>query len=446
MAARPPAGGAGHRIGGPLPAPAAGRLPGYRVEFVEANASRVEQQARQGETFCATQIKRTPPAPAVAVLHASLSGAGGRGVPAGAARRPGRADQPEGQRPSLAELLNQSGLRVQVAVGRSFNPAIDALLALHEVPRVQLDSRQSRRLLELVRGGRIDMTIRYGSIVRRFLGGRDAADGVTSLAFVEHQTPFDVMVACTRNAGGRAAIEAIDAAVRDRPRRPARPGSAPGARAAPMPRAQTPAGLPRRTRQGPTHRLMARPPSRRPCHCATASAPAPCTARTAPGCAADFLAERLPLVDDWPARMAQGDVVDGAGCALPPGSPTSRCAASTTGGNWRPSLCCPSRRRSSSRTSTCWSPTNRTSCPSRREAATCSRPCSHACAAPPAWLELSPLHRLDRETAGLVLFSVRASERGPTKRSFVTTPSPRLTRPSRPTPRATTSRACCGTA
>ena len=40
--------------------------------------------------------------------------------------------------------------------------------------------------------------------------------------------------------------------------------------------------------------------------------------------------------------------------------------------------------------------------------------------------ELSPLHRLDRETAGLVLFSVRASERGPTKRSFVTTPSPRL--------------------
>ncbi|WP_409981927.1 hypothetical protein [Roseateles sp.] len=192
-----------------------GRLPGYRVEFVEANASRVEQQARQGETFCATQIKRTPQRlqwlyftplfPVLAgeefrlVLRADL-----------AARI-----SPEGQRPSLAELLNQSGLRVQVAVGRSFNPAIDALLALHEVPRVQLDSRQSRRLLELVRGGRIDMTIEYGSIVRRFLGGRDAADGVTSLAFVEHQTPFDVMVACTRNAGGRAAIEAIDAAVRE---------------------------------------------------------------------------------------------------------------------------------------------------------------------------------------------------------------------------------------
>jgi uncharacterized protein (TIGR02285 family) len=192
-----------------------GRLPGYRVEFVEANASRVEQLARQGETFCASQIKRTPPRLQwlyFTPLFPVLAGEEFRLVV--------RTDMaarisPDGQRPSLAELLQRGSLRMQVAVGRSFNPALDALLATHAVPRVQLDSRQSRRLMELVRSGRIDMTIEYASIVRRFLGGRDAGDGLTSLALAEHQANLDVMVACTRNAGGRAAIEAIDAAVRE---------------------------------------------------------------------------------------------------------------------------------------------------------------------------------------------------------------------------------------
>lgn len=127
---------------------------------------------------------------------------------------------------------------------------------------------------------------------------------------------------------------------------------------------------------------------------------------------ADFLAERLPLVDDWPARMAQGDVVDEAGCALPPGSPY---VALRRVYYWRQLATEPVL------------PFEAEIVFQDEHLLVADKP--HFLPVTPGGryvqqtlltrlrratglAELSPLHRLDRETAGLVLFSVRASERG----------------------------------
>lgn len=127
---------------------------------------------------------------------------------------------------------------------------------------------------------------------------------------------------------------------------------------------------------------------------------------------ADFLAERLPLVDDWPARMAQGDVVDEAGCALLAGSPY---VAQRRVFYWRQLAAEPAL------------PFEAEIVFQDEHLLVADKP--HFLPVTPGGryvqqtlltrlrratglAELSPLHRLDRETAGLVLFSVRASERG----------------------------------
>jgi tRNA pseudouridine32 synthase / 23S rRNA pseudouridine746 synthase len=127
---------------------------------------------------------------------------------------------------------------------------------------------------------------------------------------------------------------------------------------------------------------------------------------------AHFLAERLPLVNDWPARMAQGSVVDEAGAALLPDSPY---VAQRRVYYWRQVEAEPAL------------PFEAEILFQDEHLLVADKP--HFMPVTPGGryvqqtlltrlrratglAELSPLHRLDRETAGLVLFSVRASERG----------------------------------
>ncbi len=126
---------------------------------------------------------------------------------------------------------------------------------------------------------------------------------------------------------------------------------------------------------------------------------------------ADFLAERLPRVDDWPERLARGEVVDEAGAPVAdrPYRPNRRVFY------WRrldaePEL-----------------PVVERIVFQDEHLLVADKP--HFLPVTPGGLyvqqtlltrlrratglaELSPVHRLDRETAGLVVFSVCAAERG----------------------------------
>lgn len=123
-----------------------------------------------------------------------------------------------------------------------------------------------------------------------------------------------------------------------------------------------------------------------------------------------FLAERLPKVEDWPQRIARGEVVDEAGAAV--------------GEVYRPNRRVFYWRRLDSEPDI----------PFVERIVFCDdhllvadKP--HFLPVTPSGLyvkqtlltrlriatglgELTPVHRLDRETAGLVVFSVRATERG----------------------------------
>ena len=134
----------------------------------------------------------------------------------------------------------------------------------------------------------------------------------------------------------------------------------------------------------------------------------------------DLLAERLPRLSraEWAARMAAGDVVDEAGRALAPDTP---CRSGLRIHYWR-------------------SLPEEAPVPFRE--AVVFRDAHLVVADKPHFLpvtpggryvretllvrlraaldlpELSPLHRIDRETAGLVVFSVRAAERDAYQRLF----------------------------
>ncbi|MGQ3052811.1 MAG: pseudouridine synthase [Roseateles sp.] len=125
---------------------------------------------------------------------------------------------------------------------------------------------------------------------------------------------------------------------------------------------------------------------------------------------ADFLAERLPRVADWPARIARGDVVDEAGQPLGDAPYRPNCRAFY----WReldvePEIPFAERivfqdRHLLVADKPHFLPVTPGGAYVQQTLLTRLR---RATGLP----HLSPIHRLDRETAGLVVFSVRPDER-----------------------------------
>ena len=111
------------------------------------------------------------------------------------------------------------------------------------------------------------------------------------------------------------------------------------------------------------------------------------------------------------ARVLAGEVVDADGAVitaatvLPPGA-TSTCIASCPTRWW-----CPTRPGAAPRPRTSWWWTSHTSWRPCRVAGTSPRPRWYGCAGNRA-AELSPAHRLDRLTAGVLLFTTRREVRG----------------------------------
>ena len=128
------------------------------------------------------------------------------------------------------------------------------------------------------------------------------------------------------------------------------------------------------------------------------------------GSLAGFLAERLPLVADWPARIARGDVVDDAGqpVADSPYRPHRRVFY------WRqldaePAI--PFAERIVFQDEHLLVADKPHFLPVTPGGAYVQQTLLTRLRRATGLAELSPIHRLDRETAGLVVFSVKAAER-----------------------------------
>ncbi len=126
---------------------------------------------------------------------------------------------------------------------------------------------------------------------------------------------------------------------------------------------------------------------------------------------ADFLAERLPRVADWPERLARGEVVDEAGEPLPAGAayrPHRRLFY------WRwlaaePEI--PFRERIVFQDEHLLIADKPHFLPVTPGGLYVQQTLLTRLRRATGLAELSPLHRLDRETAGLVAFSLRPAER-----------------------------------
>jgi tRNA pseudouridine32 synthase/23S rRNA pseudouridine746 synthase len=136
----------------------------------------------------------------------------------------------------------------------------------------------------------------------------------------------------------------------------------------------------------------------------------------------DFLAERLPLVsrDDWADRMARGDVLDDQGLALPPDAPLFRCQGRRIYyWRWLPSEpAVPGEVRIVHQDDHLLVADKPHFLPVTPKGRYIQQTVLTRLRRLTGLADLSPLHRLDRETAGLVLFSVQPLHRDAYQRLF----------------------------
>lgn len=203
------------------------RMPEYRHEFVEAGTGRFETLSRSGETMCSLLHVFTParlewlyfsdayPTLLSREIHVIVR----RDRLAALTTAPASAP---GARLALAELLQRPELRPLLARDRAFGPQIDKLLAQHAVPRLTVGAQLSRRLLDMLRAGRMDYTLEYPVVVQDYLHGVGDPGALVALPVAEGVSATHGSVACSRTPEGRRQIEAIDAAVRALARDPAR--------------------------------------------------------------------------------------------------------------------------------------------------------------------------------------------------------------------------------
>ncbi|MBB3196934.1 pseudouridine synthase [Roseateles terrae] len=136
----------------------------------------------------------------------------------------------------------------------------------------------------------------------------------------------------------------------------------------------------------------------------------------------DFLTERLPLVsrEDWADRLGRGDVLDDQGQALPPDAPLSRCQGRRLYyWRWLPSEPqVPGEVRILHQDDHLLVADKPHFLPVTPKGRYIQQTLLTRLRRLTGLADLSPLHRLDRETAGLVLFSVQPLHRDAYQRLF----------------------------
>jgi uncharacterized protein (TIGR02285 family) len=118
---------------------------------------------------------------------------------------------------SLARLLENRQLKVAVAVGRSYGPALDTLLERHKAsPHVYWRRGDDiyRSLFEMLAKGSVDYVIGYPYEALYMARLRGLGDGVVNLPLTELPDYTFAHVVCPKNEWGQRVIGEVDAAIR----------------------------------------------------------------------------------------------------------------------------------------------------------------------------------------------------------------------------------------
>ena len=123
---------------------------------------------------------------------------------------------------SLARLLDDRQLKVAVAVGRSYGPALDALLERHKgSPHVYWRRGDDiyRSLFEMLAKGSVDYVIGYPYEALYMARQRGLGDRIVNLPLLEAPEYTFAHVVCPKNEWGQRVVAAVDEALAvERPR------------------------------------------------------------------------------------------------------------------------------------------------------------------------------------------------------------------------------------
>jgi uncharacterized protein (TIGR02285 family) len=186
-------------------------LPEYKHQLISVNAPRLFRLLDQGAHVCSTVVP-TPErlqryyftysefaAPFVIVTPSKT-----------VARLPMK-----GGRLSLADLANDSRLKGLVVEGRSYGPALDAIIRSSPgqgVHSVVLSANESN-LMAMLSSGRMDYTIEFPAVFKYFKLVDPRLADVVAVPFTESHGLVRAGVVCPRNRWGRTVIERLDKAI-----------------------------------------------------------------------------------------------------------------------------------------------------------------------------------------------------------------------------------------
>jgi uncharacterized protein (TIGR02285 family) len=196
-------------------------LPGYTHRDEVAEPAAIMARMKAGDHVCSAAYIRTPerekvlvfsrpdlilPPNGITVRRDTLARFGGAGRPV-----------------SLARLLDDRTLRVAVAVGRSYGPALDALLEKHKAsPHVYWRRGDDiyESLFDMLAKGSVDYVIGYPYEAFYVAKKRGMADRVANLPLVELPEYTFAHVVCPKNEWGQRVVAAVDAALATERTRP----------------------------------------------------------------------------------------------------------------------------------------------------------------------------------------------------------------------------------
>ncbi|MBH9553034.1 hypothetical protein [Inhella gelatinilytica] len=186
------------------------RMPQYTHRLELMNSTRLWSAISQGEPVCSGPVRKTPERSERSHLTSAV-----RVAPLSLVVRTAEASAflgPDG-RASLAWLRNQTGLQGRLERERSYGAALDALVGGERaVPREA--AVRLGQATEWVAAGRSDYTLEYAHVVEYLRRTGRLRGELSTLPLKEAGEWETAYMVCPRTPWGRAAIAAIDQAIR----------------------------------------------------------------------------------------------------------------------------------------------------------------------------------------------------------------------------------------
>lgn len=191
-----------------------GHLGGYQHRTEVAEPAAIMARMKAGDRVCSAAYIRTADREKVLAFSAPDLILPPNGI---TVRREALPRFGDGGPVSLERLLADRQLKVAVAVGRSYGPALDALLERHKAsPHVYWRRGDDiySSLFDMLARGSVDYVIGYPYEALYFARQRGIADQVVNLPLAELPDYTFAHVVCPKTEWGQRVIAEIDAALR----------------------------------------------------------------------------------------------------------------------------------------------------------------------------------------------------------------------------------------